>query len=91
MSDRLTGTSTFLLPLYNKIQKHFVRLKSFASTLQYIFYRYLFDYLMGVKIYLLKERLENLSCARANLNFHRQVHFSVIAACWGVLTGLFAR
>ena len=35
--------------------------------------RYLFDYLMGIKTYLLQERLEDLPKARANLAWLKQL------------------
>ncbi|KAI1705669.1 male sterility protein domain-containing protein [Ditylenchus destructor] len=52
--------------------------------------RYLFDYLMGVKIYILKEKLEDLPKARSNLSRLKQIGLYTNAAAWALFVRLFA-
>jgi fatty acyl-CoA reductase len=51
---------------------------------------YLFDYVMGVKVYLLKENLDNLPAARANLAKLKQVNLYWNAGFWALLVRFFA-
>ncbi|KAI6187818.1 Fatty acyl-CoA reductase [Aphelenchoides besseyi] len=53
--------------------------------------RYLFDYLMGIKIYLLQEKLEDLPKARSNLSWLKQLSIASIAIVWTIITRIFAR
>jgi fatty acyl-CoA reductase len=52
--------------------------------------RYLFDYVMGVKVYLLREKLENLPKARSNLAWLKQISLYTNAAVWGLVVRLTA-
>jgi fatty acyl-CoA reductase len=51
---------------------------------------YLFDYIMGVKVYLLKENIDNLPAARNNLARLKQVNLYWNAGIWAILIRLFA-
>nr|CAD2137148.1 unnamed protein product [Meloidogyne enterolobii] len=46
---------------------------------------YLFNYLMGIKIYMLKERLENLPKAQAALSWLRQFNFYSTGLCFALI------
>uniref|UniRef100_A0A7E5A1W6 Fatty acyl-CoA reductase n=1 Tax=Panagrellus redivivus TaxID=6233 RepID=A0A7E5A1W6_PANRE len=50
---------------------------------------YLFDYVMGIKVYLLHENLDNLPKARANLARLKQVSLYWNAGFWALLVRLF--
>jgi fatty acyl-CoA reductase len=51
--------------------------------------RYLFDYLMGVKTYLLQEKLEDLPKARSNLTWLKQLSIVTNASVWALIVRLF--
>ncbi|CAD5221743.1 unnamed protein product [Bursaphelenchus xylophilus] len=52
--------------------------------------RYLFDYLMGMKTYLLQEKIEDLPKARANLAWLKQLSVVMNATAWALIVRLFA-
>uniref|UniRef100_A0A1I7ZTN2 Fatty acyl-CoA reductase n=1 Tax=Steinernema glaseri TaxID=37863 RepID=A0A1I7ZTN2_9BILA len=52
--------------------------------------RYLFDYLMGIKVYLLGEKLDNLPKARSNLFRLKLLSTGVNAGFWGLMVRYFA-
>jgi fatty acyl-CoA reductase len=52
--------------------------------------RYLFDYLMGIKTYLLQEKLEDLPKARSNLVWLKQLSIATNALSWMAIVRLFA-
>jgi fatty acyl-CoA reductase len=52
---------------------------------------YLFDYLIGIKRFILKEDLANLPAARARLTRLKLMGVAVNAGTWALLVQLFAR
>ncbi|KAK0396315.1 hypothetical protein QR680_001667 [Steinernema hermaphroditum] len=52
--------------------------------------QYLFDYLMGIKVYLLGEKLEDLPKARSNLVRLKLITMGVNAGFWGLMIRYFA-
>jgi len=52
--------------------------------------RYLFDYLMGIKTYLLQEKLEDLPKARSNLVWLKQLSIVTNGLAWTAIVRLFA-
>ncbi|KAH7724479.1 male sterility protein [Aphelenchoides avenae] len=52
--------------------------------------RYLFDYVMGVKLYVLREKIEDIPKAKSNLSWLKQVSLYSNAAFWAAVVRLAA-
>jgi len=78
-----------LLNLWNQLDEEDKKIFNF-DVRQINWDDYLFDYIMGVKVYLLKESIDNLPAARANLARLKQVSMYWNAAVWALAVRVFA-
>uniref|UniRef100_A0AC34QVW2 Fatty acyl-CoA reductase n=1 Tax=Panagrolaimus sp. JU765 TaxID=591449 RepID=A0AC34QVW2_9BILA len=78
-----------LLFLWNSIDDEDKKIFNF-DVRQIIWDDYMFDYVMGIKVYLLKENIDNLPTARSNLAKLKQFSLYWNAFIWAMIVRFFA-